>query len=100
MIVRGDATYVEKGCAASLERLGMDYIDLYYRHRVNPNTHIEETVTAMAELKNEGNIEYLDLSGCSATTLRRYIPILGTKRVKYLGENAKAVEVHLRNGEV
>ena len=54
----------------------------------------------MAELKNEGNIEYLDLSGCSATTLRRYTPILGTKRVKYLGENAKAVEVHLRNGEV
>jgi len=71
MIVRGDAAYVKQACAASLERLGVDCIDLYYQHRVDPNTPIEETVTAMAELKKEGKIKYLGLSECSATTLRR-----------------------------
>lgn len=71
MIVRGDAAYVKQACAASLERLGVDCIDLYYQHRVDPNTPIEEAVTAMAELKKEGKIKYLGLSECSATTLRR-----------------------------
>jgi aryl-alcohol dehydrogenase-like predicted oxidoreductase len=71
VIVRGDAAYVKQACAASLERLGVDCIDLYYQHRVDPNTPIEETVTAMAELKKEGKIKYLGLSECSATTLRR-----------------------------
>jgi aryl-alcohol dehydrogenase-like predicted oxidoreductase len=70
MVVRGDATYVKQACAASLERLGVDCIDLDYQHRVDPNTPIEETVTAMAELK-EGKIQYLSLSECLATTLRR-----------------------------
>ena len=71
MVVRGDAAYVKEACAGSLERLGIDCIDLYYQHRVDSNTPIEETVTAMAELKQEGKIKYLGLSECSATTLRR-----------------------------
>lgn len=71
MQVRGDPAYVKQACAASLERLGVDYIDLYYQHRVDPNVPIEETVKAMAELKKEGKIKYLGLSECSAKTLRR-----------------------------
>lgn len=69
--VRGDAAYVKAACNASLKRLGIDTIDLYYQHRVDSNTPIEETVKAMAELKNEGKIRHLGLSECSATTLRR-----------------------------
>lgn len=71
MIVKGDTVYVKQACPASLERLGVYCFDLYYQHRVDPNTHIEETVTTMAELKNEGNIEYLGFSECSTTALRR-----------------------------
>jgi aryl-alcohol dehydrogenase-like predicted oxidoreductase len=71
MVVRGDAAYVKQACAASLERLGTDRIDLYYQHRVDEKVPIEETVTAMAELKKEGKIRYLGLSECSARTLRR-----------------------------
>lgn len=62
MIVRGDKEYVKQACAASLERLGIDHIDLYYQHRVDTNTPIEETVQAMAGLKKEGKIRYLGLS--------------------------------------
>lgn len=71
MVVRGDAAYVKEACAASLERLGTDRIDLYYQHRVDDKVPIEETVGAMAELKKEGKIRYLGLSECSARTLRR-----------------------------
>ncbi|KAF2426245.1 aldo-keto reductase [Tothia fuscella] len=71
LTVRGDAAYVKEACAASLERLGTDRIDLYYQHRVNDKVPIEETVNAMAELKKEGKIRYLGLSECSARTLRR-----------------------------
>lgn len=69
--VRGDAAYVKEACAASLERLNTDVIDLYYQHRVDDKVPIEETVQAMAELKKEGKIRYLGLSECSASTLRR-----------------------------
>ncbi|RDW67581.1 aldo-keto reductase YakC-2 [Coleophoma cylindrospora] len=71
MLVRGDAPYVKEACAASLARLGVECIDLYYQHRVDSNTPIEETVQAMAELKKEGKIRYLGLSECSERTLRR-----------------------------
>ncbi|EMD00079.1 hypothetical protein BAUCODRAFT_364570 [Baudoinia panamericana UAMH 10762] len=71
MTVRGDREYVKQACQDSLERLGVDRIDLYYQHRVDPNTPIEETVKAMVELKDEGKIRYLGLSECSARTLRR-----------------------------
>lgn len=69
--VRGDAAYVKEACAASLQRLGVDCIDLYYQHRVDQKTPIEITVAAMAELKKEGKIRYLGLFECSASTLRR-----------------------------
>ncbi|KAF2439266.1 aldo-keto reductase [Karstenula rhodostoma CBS 690.94] len=69
--VRGDAEYVREACAASLERLGVDTIDLYYQHRVDTTVPIEETVAAMAQLKEQGKIRYLGLSECSAATLRR-----------------------------
>lgn len=69
--VRGDREYVKFACQKSLERLGVDTIDLYYQHRVDRHTPIEETVAAMAELKKEGKIRYLGLSECSAATLRR-----------------------------
>lgn len=71
LLQRGDPEYVKQSCAASLERLGTDYIDLYYQHRVDTKVPIEETVKAMVELKNEGKIRYLGLSECSAQTLRR-----------------------------
>lgn len=69
--VRGDKAYVKEACNASLERLGIDQIDLYYQHRVDDKVPIEETVQAMVDLKNEGKIKYLGLSECSADTLRR-----------------------------
>ena len=65
------ATYVKQACADSLKRLGIDCIDLYYQHRVDSKTPIEETVKAMVQLKEEGKIRYLGLSECSARTLRR-----------------------------
>ena len=58
-------------CEASLGRLGCDHIDLYYQHRVDPRTPIEETVGAMAELVQEGKVRYLGLSEASAETIRR-----------------------------
>jgi aryl-alcohol dehydrogenase-like predicted oxidoreductase len=69
--IRGDAEYVRAACDASLERLGVDHIDLYYQHRVDPNVPIEETVGAMAELVAAGKVRYLGLSEASAETLRR-----------------------------
>lgn len=69
--IRGDKAYVKQACEKSLARLGIDKIDLYYQHCVDSETPIEETVAAMVELKREGKIEYLGLSECSATTLRR-----------------------------
>ncbi|RYO86800.1 hypothetical protein DL766_000160 [Monosporascus sp. MC13-8B] len=63
--------YCKEACAASLKALGVDHIDLYYVHRVNPNIPIEETVRAMAELKAEGKIKAIGLSEISSNTLRR-----------------------------
>ena len=69
--VRGDPEYVRAACEASLRRLGVDTIDLYYQHRVDPNTPIEETVGAMAELVAEGKVRHLGLSEAGAETIRR-----------------------------
>jgi aryl-alcohol dehydrogenase-like predicted oxidoreductase len=69
--VNGRADYVKRACDASLQRLGVDYIDLYYLHRVDPATPIEETVGAMAELVRAGKVRYLGLSEASRNTLRR-----------------------------
>ena len=69
--IRGDAAYVRECCDASLARLGLDTIDLYYQHRVDPETPIEETVGAMAELVQAGKVRYLGLSEAGADTIRR-----------------------------
>ena len=69
--IRGDAAYVRQACDASLKRLGVDHIDLYYQHRVDPNTPIEETVGAMAELVKVGKVRYLGLSEAGPETIRR-----------------------------
>src|SRR5712675_830361 len=69
--VSGKADYVRKSCEASLRRLGVETIDLYYQHRVDPSTPIEETVGAMAELVREGKVRYLGLSEAGPQTVRR-----------------------------
>src|SRR5690242_13023294 len=69
--IRGDPEYVRQACDASLERLGVDHIDLYYQHRVDTDTPIEETVGAMAELVQAGKVRYLGLSEAAPETLRR-----------------------------
>jgi len=69
--INGRPEYVHKACDASLERLGVDYIDLYYQHRVDNNTPIEETVGAMKELVEAGKVRHLGLSEAAPETIRR-----------------------------
>ncbi|UOQ71208.1 aldo/keto reductase [Hymenobacter cellulosilyticus] len=69
--VNGRPEYVRQACEGSLKRLGTDYIDLYYQHRVDPNTPIEETVGAMSRLVEEGKVRFLGLSEAAADTVRR-----------------------------
>ncbi len=69
--VSGKPEYVQRSCEASLRRLGVETIDLYYQHRVDPATPIEETVGAMAELVKQGKVRYLGLSEASPATIRR-----------------------------
>ncbi len=69
--VNGKPEYVRSACDASLSRLGIDHIDLYYQHRVDPETPIEETVRAMKELVEAGKVRYLGLSEAGARTIRR-----------------------------
>jgi aryl-alcohol dehydrogenase-like predicted oxidoreductase len=69
--VKGDPAYVRSACEASLRRLGVEVIDLYYQHRVDPNVPIEDTVGEMARLKDEGKIRYLGLSEAAPDTVRR-----------------------------
>ena len=69
--IDGSPEYVRRACDASLERLGIDTIDLYYQHRVDPNVPIEDTVGAMAELVTAGKVRYLGLSEAAAATIRR-----------------------------
>ena len=69
--VSGDPDYVRNACNASLSRLGVDHIDLYYQHRVDPETPIEETVGAMKELVEAGKVRYLGLSEAAAETIRK-----------------------------
>ncbi|WP_420382894.1 aldo/keto reductase [Novosphingobium sp.] len=69
--INGRPDYVHKACDASLKRLGLDVIDLYYQHRVDPNVPIEDTVGAMAELVTAGKVRYLGLSEASPATIRR-----------------------------
>jgi aryl-alcohol dehydrogenase-like predicted oxidoreductase len=69
--VNGSPDYVRKSCDASLERLGVDHIDLYYQHRVDDKVPIEETIGAMAELVTAGKVKYLGMSEAAAATIRR-----------------------------
>jgi aryl-alcohol dehydrogenase-like predicted oxidoreductase len=69
--INGRPEYVRQACDASLARLGTDYIDLYYQHRVDPDTPIEETVGAMGELVQAGKVRYLGLSEAAPSTIRR-----------------------------
>jgi aryl-alcohol dehydrogenase-like predicted oxidoreductase len=69
--IRGDAEYVRQACEASLQRLGLDHVDLYYQHRVDFRVPIEETVGAMAELVAAGKVRHLGLSEASPETIRR-----------------------------
>ena len=69
--INGRPEYVKQACEASLRRLGVDYIDLYYQHRVDPKTPIEETIGAMADLVKEGKVRYLGLSEAAPKTIQR-----------------------------
>src|SRR5205085_6698898 len=69
--INGSAAYVRSACDASLQRLGVDHIDLYYQHRVDKSVPIEETVGAMAELVAAGKVRYLGLSEAGPATIRR-----------------------------
>jgi aryl-alcohol dehydrogenase-like predicted oxidoreductase len=69
--INGKPDYVRQACDASLQRLGVDTIDVYYQHRVDPNTPIEETVGAMAELVTQGKVRFLGLSEAAPQTVRR-----------------------------
>jgi aryl-alcohol dehydrogenase-like predicted oxidoreductase len=69
--VNGKPHYVKQSCEGSLKRLGVEHIDLYYQHRVDPNTPIEDTVRAMADLVREGKVRYIGLSEASVQTIRR-----------------------------
>lgn len=69
--VNGKPDYVRSACDASLKRLSVDVIDLYYQHRVDPGTPIEETIGAMSELVKQGKVRYLGLSEASPETIRR-----------------------------
>lgn len=71
MGARGDAAFVKESCDASLSRLGVDHIDLYYQHRVDPNVPIEETWGALSELVQAGKVRYLGISEASPESIRR-----------------------------
>jgi aryl-alcohol dehydrogenase-like predicted oxidoreductase len=71
LAVCGEPAYVKQACEASLKRLGVDHIDLYYQHRVDTHTPIEDTVGAMAELVQAGKVKYLGLSEAGIATIRR-----------------------------
>ncbi|GAB3572070.1 aldo/keto reductase [Hymenobacter daeguensis] len=73
--INGRPEYVKAACEASLRRLGTDHIDLYYQHRVDPNTPIEETVGAMSRLVEEGKVRFLGLSEAAPATVRRAVAI-------------------------
>lgn len=69
--INGNPEYIRKAVEGSLKRLGVDYIDLYYQHRVDPSTPIEETIQAMADLMKEGKVRYIGMSEAAPDTIRR-----------------------------
>src|SRR5437763_1776036 len=94
--VNGRPEYVRQACDASLARLGVDHIDLYYQHRVDPSVPIEETVGAMAELARAKRCTPSQLAlAWVLAQAEDIVPIPGTKRVRYLEENAGAAAIAL-----
>jgi aryl-alcohol dehydrogenase-like predicted oxidoreductase len=94
--IDGSADYVRRACEASLQRLGIDHIDLYYQHRVDPDTPIEETVGAMGELVAEGKVRFLGLSEAAPDTIRRahaVHPISALQTEYSLWERAPEAEI-------
>jgi aryl-alcohol dehydrogenase-like predicted oxidoreductase len=92
----GIEDYVRRACEASLQRLGIDHIDLYYQHRVDPDTPIEETVGAMGELVAEGKVRFLGLSEAAPDTIRRahaVHPISALQTEYSLWERAPEAEI-------
>lgn len=73
--INGKPEYVRQACDASLRRLGVDVIDLYYQHRVDPTVPIEETIGAMAELVQQGKVRYLGMSEAAPATIRRAVAV-------------------------
>jgi aryl-alcohol dehydrogenase-like predicted oxidoreductase len=73
--VNGHPKYVKSACDASLQRLGLEVIDLYYQHRVDPNVPIEETIGAMSELVRQGKVRWLGMSEAAPATIRRAVKI-------------------------
>jgi aryl-alcohol dehydrogenase-like predicted oxidoreductase len=71
MVVCGKKDFVKQQCDESLKRLGIDCIDLYYAHRIDPDTHVDETMEALKELHQEGKIKYAGLSECTPDDLER-----------------------------
>ena len=69
--INGNPEYVKSSCDASLKRLGVDYIDLYYQHRIDTNTPIEDTIGAMSDLVKEGKVRYIGLSEAGPNTIKR-----------------------------
>ena len=90
--VSGKPEYVRQSCEGSLRRLGVDTIDLYYQHRVDPDTPIEETVGAMAQLVKQGKVRYLGLSEASPQTLRRAMKVhpITALQTEYLAVDARS----------
>jgi aryl-alcohol dehydrogenase-like predicted oxidoreductase len=94
--INGTPEYVRKACDASLERLGVDHIDLYYQHRVDADTPIEETVGAMKELVEAGKVKHLGLSEAAPATIRRAAavhPIAALQTEYSLWERAPEAEL-------
>jgi aryl-alcohol dehydrogenase-like predicted oxidoreductase len=94
--IDGSADYVRRACEASLQRLGIDHIDLYYQHRVDPATPIEETVGAMADLVAAGKVRFLGLSEAAPDTIRRahaVHPISALQTEYSLWERAPEAEI-------
>ena len=95
--LNGTPGYVRRACEASLRRLGTDHIDLYYLHRVDPKTPIEDTVGAMAELVAQGKVGYIGLSEASPETIRRahatHPLTAGQNAYSLLGRHGKAANL-------
>ena len=94
--IRGDRDYVHQACDASLARLGVDHIDLYYQHRVDPSVPIEETVGAMAELVAAGKVRHLGLSEAGAQTIRRAHAVQPDHRAR---DRILALDARRRGGD-